>query len=45
VSGGRQRFRGDDGAVLEGAATTPIPRLEARLVGTGVEVRSVGATG
>jgi hypothetical protein len=45
VSGGRQRFRGGDGAVLEGPATTPIPRFEARLVGTGVEVRSVGATG
>jgi nitrite reductase/ring-hydroxylating ferredoxin subunit len=38
-------FRGDEGAALEGPATTPIPRFEARLVGTGVEVRSVGATG
>lgn len=36
-------FRGDDGAVLEGPATTPIPRFEARLAGNGVEVRSAGA--
>lgn len=38
-------FRGEDGAVLEGPATTPIPRFEARLAGNGVEVRSAGATG
>lgn len=38
-------FRGDDGAVLEGPATTPIPRFEARMTGNGVEVRSAGATG
>jgi nitrite reductase/ring-hydroxylating ferredoxin subunit len=42
------RFRGHDGAVLEGPATTPIPRFEARPAGNagnGVEVRSPGATG
>ncbi len=38
-------FRGEDGAVLEGPATTPSPRFEARLAGNGVEVRSAGATG
>jgi nitrite reductase/ring-hydroxylating ferredoxin subunit len=37
-------FRGENGAVLEGPATTPIPRFEARLGGSGVEVRSAGAT-
>jgi hypothetical protein len=40
---GLQRFRGDDGAVPEGPATTPIPRFEARLAGSGVEVRSIPA--
>ena len=38
-------FRSDDGAVLEGPATTPIPRFEARLGGNGIEVRSAGAAG
>jgi nitrite reductase/ring-hydroxylating ferredoxin subunit/uncharacterized membrane protein len=38
-------FRGEDGAVLEGPATTPVPRFEARLAGNGVEVRSAGAAG
>jgi nitrite reductase/ring-hydroxylating ferredoxin subunit/uncharacterized membrane protein len=34
-------FRADDGAVLKGPATTPIPRFEARpAAGDGVEVRS-----
>jgi nitrite reductase/ring-hydroxylating ferredoxin subunit len=37
-------FRGADGAVLGGPATTPIPRFEARLAGSGVEARSTGAT-
>jgi hypothetical protein len=43
MSAGLQPLRGDDGAVLEGPATTPIPRFEARLAGSGVEVRSTRA--
>jgi nitrite reductase/ring-hydroxylating ferredoxin subunit/uncharacterized membrane protein len=38
-------FRSDDGAVLEGPATTPIPHFEARPGGDGIEVRSAGAAG
>jgi hypothetical protein len=41
----RSVFRGEDGAVLEGPATTPVPRFEARLAGNGLEVRSAGAAG
>jgi nitrite reductase/ring-hydroxylating ferredoxin subunit/uncharacterized membrane protein len=36
-------FRADDGGVLEGPATTPIPVFEARPTATGIEVRSPGA--
>jgi nitrite reductase/ring-hydroxylating ferredoxin subunit len=35
-------FRREDGAVLDGPATTPIPRFEAWTVADGVEVRSPG---
>ena len=38
-------FRADDGAVLEGPATTPIPCFEARPAGNGVEVRSPSDVG
>jgi hypothetical protein len=31
-----------DGAVIDGPATTPIPRFEVRTVANGVEVRSPG---
>jgi nitrite reductase/ring-hydroxylating ferredoxin subunit len=38
-------FGAEDGAVLQGPATTPIPWFEARPGVTGVEVRSPGAAG
>ncbi len=38
-------FRAEDGAVLDGPATTPIPRFAARPGANGVEVRSTGRAG